>query len=303
MTATLRPVAAWRDAARRFAFGDDRLAWWTSGESDDDRPWLLLIHGFPTSSWDWSAVWPALAERFNLLALDMLGFGLSDKPTRRRYSIFAQADLQEALLEFVGLGEAHVLAHDYGDTVAQELLARHNERALSFNLKSVAFLNGGVFQGAYHPLPIQRLAASPLGPIVSRLMTRERFAASFSTIFAERSQPTEAELDAHWSLILENGGARILHKLIRYMGERETWRDRWGGAIEEARAPTAMIVGADDPISGAQMLDAYRERAPGAADGPRATLLDGIGHYPQIEAPARCLEAFFAFHDAGFVNA
>src|SRR5215218_11392351 len=40
---------------------------------------LLLIHGFPTASYDWHRVWPALAERYSLYALDLLGFGLSAK--------------------------------------------------------------------------------------------------------------------------------------------------------------------------------------------------------------------------------
>src|SRR5215211_7303684 len=60
-------------------------------------PWLTLLHGFPTSSWDWARVAPALERRFRVLAADFLGFGDSEKPTRHAYSIFEQADLVEAL--------------------------------------------------------------------------------------------------------------------------------------------------------------------------------------------------------------
>ena len=96
-------------------------------EGDADQETLLLIHGFPTASWDWWPVWSALRERYRVVAMDMLGFGFSDKPQGHRYSIHEQADLVEGLVNELGLSRFHVLAHDYGDTVAQELLARQNE--------------------------------------------------------------------------------------------------------------------------------------------------------------------------------
>src|SRR5512135_556281 len=59
---------------------------------------LLLIHGYPTSSYDWHPLWTPLAERYSLYACDMLGFGLSAKPRDARYSIALQADICQALL-------------------------------------------------------------------------------------------------------------------------------------------------------------------------------------------------------------
>ena len=94
-----------------------------------EPPTLLLLHGYPTSSWDWEAIWPELCTRFRVVALDFLGFGFSEKPYPYDYQIREQADLVEALVADLGLTRFHVLAHDYGDTVAQELLARQNELA------------------------------------------------------------------------------------------------------------------------------------------------------------------------------
>ena len=84
------------------------------------RPVLLLIHGFPTASWDWEAIWSDLAEDNTLIAADMIGFGFSDKPRDHRYCIAEQADLFEELLRSEDVTSYHCLAHDYGDTVAQE---------------------------------------------------------------------------------------------------------------------------------------------------------------------------------------
>jgi pimeloyl-ACP methyl ester carboxylesterase len=77
-----------------------------------DRPALLLIHGYPTSSHDWHAVWDALSARYSLYALDLLGFGRSEKPRRSNYAMGEQADLCQALLQVHAIRSVHVLAHD-----------------------------------------------------------------------------------------------------------------------------------------------------------------------------------------------
>lgn len=87
----------------------------------------------------YSTIWAPLTERWRVITLDMLGFGFSAKPNAP-YSILRQADLFEARLRELGIGEYHVLAHDYGDTVAQELLAR---KSVSPRILSMCFLNGG----------------------------------------------------------------------------------------------------------------------------------------------------------------
>src|SRR5690554_6242724 len=121
-------LAAWREAGLTYSHREQAIFYRDSNPRGGD-PVLLLIHGFPTASWDWHRVWPALTARFGrVLAADMIGFGFSAKPRRYPYSIFDQADLQEGLLRAAGVARAHILAHDYGDTVAQELLARHEDR-------------------------------------------------------------------------------------------------------------------------------------------------------------------------------
>ena len=80
-------------------------------------PALLLIHGYPFSSWDWSLIWPTLTERFTVIAPDMLGMGFSDKPVAYEYSVPDHADMHEALLHRLGVDSFHVLAHDLGDSV------------------------------------------------------------------------------------------------------------------------------------------------------------------------------------------
>jgi len=285
------PLDAWRAGGRFIDWRGHRIFVREGGVADAEV--LLLIHGFPTASWDWEALWPALVARYRVCTLDMIGFGFSAKPKRYAYSLLDQATLFETYLQSAGIGAYHVLAHDYGDSVAQELLARQREPGVRAQLRSVAFLNGGLFPETHRPAAIQRLLLSPLGPLVARLTTRARLGANFRAIFGARTPPDEVWIDACWRLITANDGRAIMPRLIRYLRERKTQRARWVGALADAALPLKLIDGASDPISGAHMAERYRELVPNAD----ITLLDGIGHYPQVEAPDAVLAAYAAFRD------
>ncbi len=252
---------------------------------------LLLIHGFPTASWDWEALWPALTGRYRVYTLDLIGFGLSAKPRDYVYSLMDQADLCEAYLTGEGVQAYHLLAHDYGDTVAQELLARQAQAGVRPALQSVGLLNGGLFPETHRPVLIQKLLLSPLGPLVARLSSRARLEQAMRRIFGPATQPDAALIDTFWRLMCEHDGLAIMHKLIRYMSERRTHRARWVGALVQARMPLTLIDGALDPVSGAHMVARYRELVPNAD----VTMLAQIGHYPQVEAPDAVLAAYLAF--------
>jgi pimeloyl-ACP methyl ester carboxylesterase len=263
---------------------------------DGDGPPLVLLHGFPTSSWDWHKIWPALTSRFRVLAADFLGFGFSDKPRDCSYSLLAQTDLIVAVTEHIGFRRFDLLAHDYGVSVAQELLARDFERRnadLPALLKSVCFLNGGLFPESHRARPIQRLLLSPLGPLLARAFSRDAFKRSFSPVFGPDTAPTEEEFDAYWSLIERRGGNHISHKLLRYMPERKRQRARWTRALQRAHCPLRLINGSADPVSGKHLASRYRELIP----GPDVVALADTGHYPQMEAPQAVVKAFFEFLD------
>ena len=284
-------LADWRARGQSFEFRGHALRYWTAGPADAAP--LLLIHGFPTASWDWHYLWAPLAERYRLIACDMLGFGDSAKPRGHHYSLLEQADVQQALLAHLGVdGPVHLLAHDYGDSVAQELLARHHEQRIE--LASCVFLNGGLFPETHHPVLVQKLLLSPVGPLIGKLFSRRTLAANFARIFGPQSQPSERELDDFWSLVAHNDGPAIMHRLIRYMPERRVQRERWLTAMQRGGVPLRLIDGAVDPISGAHMLARYRELIP----APDTVSLDGIGHYPQTEAPALVLQHYLAFRQA-----
>jgi pimeloyl-ACP methyl ester carboxylesterase len=249
---------------------------------------MLLVHGFPTASWDWTPLWPALVSRYRCLALDMIGFGFSAKPKSFEYTIMAQADLFEALLDREGVTSYRLFAHDYGVSVALELLAR--QQGAKAKIERVCLLNGGLFPEAHRPALVQKLLASPLGPLVARLSTYRVFARSMRRIWGA-TPPTETDLRSMWQLVAESDGLAVMPGLIDYLRQRRQHRERWVGALVNASVPVRLINGLVDPIAGASIVARYRELVP----KPDIVELADVGHYPQVEAPDRVAAAALEF--------
>ena len=280
-------IQEWKEKGTFFQYKTHSIFYRDEGKGDP----LLLIHGFPTASWDWWKIWPTLTQHYRVIALDMIGFGFSDKPSAYQYSILDQANIHEVLLKQLDIDVCHILAHDYGDTVAQELLARFNDKALGFDITSVCLLNGGLFPETHKPKLIQKLLISPVGFIFGALTSKKRLKANFDAIFGKDTPPSDQEIDEFWSLIIHNKGKSVMHKLIRYMAERRQHRSRWVGALQQSSIPLKLINGGSDPISGIHMAHRYRELVP----NPDVAALPEIGHYPQTEAPELVLKNYLSF--------
>jgi pimeloyl-ACP methyl ester carboxylesterase len=150
-------------------------------------------------------------------------------------------------------------------------------------IAELTMLNGSIVQSLAHPTAAQRLLLSPAGPAAAKLLTETTFRKQFGSIFSPDHPLSDEEAADQWSLLRFNGGHRIGHRLIQYMRERERLADRWHGAFADWQGPLSLVWGMADPVAHPGMLDALLELRLAAA----ATRLDGIGHYPQIEAPGR----------------
>lgn len=255
----------------------------------------LCLHGFPTSSHDFHKISDALAERFAVLSFDMIGYGFSAKPVDFDYTTFNQTDVLQALLEHLKIKRVHILAHDYGNTITQELLARAEENRLNFSIETICLLNGALFPETHRPILAQKILISPIGFLFGRFISDARFKSSLASIFGSETQPTEAELNDFLAVFKFNDGRKIAHKLIRYMSERKKYRERWVGSLQRARIPFRFINGLADKVSGKHLVERFRVVVPHQTD---IIELENIGHFPHFEVPATVLENYFKFNTA-----
>jgi len=273
--------------------GERVLAWRASGRFEDvagrrifvrssegNGPLLLLLHGFPSSSYDWRGTLEALGEQATL-ALDFLGFGLSEKPRDARYSLLEQTDLVEELVTRDGRSPVAVVAHDMGTSVATELMARDIDGTLRFELAGVLLFNGSIIIERASLTWAQKLLRSRLGPAAARLSSSRVFERQFAHLFSAEHPLSAQEADDQWALWRRAGGAHIAHRLVRYLGERTRFAARWHGAIAGWPGPLQLAWGMRDPVATPNVLAGLRQLRPSV----QVTELEELGHYPQIEQP------------------
>jgi pimeloyl-ACP methyl ester carboxylesterase len=253
---------------------------------------VLVLHGFPTSSWDFAAAALLLQEKGRRVILfDFLGFGFSDKPHDAAYSLFEQAEIAIGVARSLGVKSAHVWAHDMGTSVATELLALRERDLLPFDIASVTLMNGSVHIDMANPTLGQRLLKSPIGPAFARLSRKSVFDQQMRGIFAPKHPPSAEDLDAMWSLVTRADGQLRLPLTIRYMEERTRFRRRWIGALERLDLPMLVAWGELDPVAKLAIGERLARDTPGAD----LTTWDDLGHYPQVEAADRVVGAVADF--------
>jgi len=250
----------------------------SGGAAEDEA--ILVLHGFPSSSLDFHGVVGAFGPRRGIL-FDAPGFGMSEKPGGRSYSLHEVADVACALLASRGIQRIHAVAHDMGTSVLAELLARQSEGALAFSIESVLFFNGSIYVEMAELTLSQKLLRSPLAHLFARISSFPVFRAQMGRICGKSL--AAPELEAMWQSLRRDDGHLRLPETIGYVAERYANAQRWTGVLPKTDLPASVVWGPLDTVA----VMAIGERL--ARTLPRCELirLDGLGHYPMIEDPRR----------------
>lgn len=258
-------------------------------DADNGQPCLLILHGYPTCTYDYHKVMPFLQQHFRVVMHDHLGFGYSDKPNNYSYSLMEQTDQALMLWKKLGIKEATILAHDYGTSIATELLARGERfQGADLNIKQVVLCNGSMHVELAQLRWIQKLLLNRwAGPWVAKLSSRRTLAKNLQNIYADPHKITASEIDALWEMMTYNQGRSVLHKTTQYIQQRYTYWHRWIGALQSTELPIHIVWAKNDPVAVVQMAHVLHQEI----HHSRLTLLDELGHFPMLEAPERWCSA------------
>ena len=280
----------WEARGRYFTVDGRRI--WTldvPAARETGKDPLLVLHGYPSCSYDWHLLLDELRAERRVVFVDFLGFGLSDKPDIR-YSIRMHADLVEGVARQIGLTEVALLTHDMGDSVGGELLHRALDGSLAFGVTQRVLTNGSIYIDMAQLSTGQQVLLG-LDDAPTELVNADGFKAGLAGTFSPASKVDDDELDAQWEFAAHNDGARLLPRTIRYIEDRRKEERRYTGAIETHSSPLGVVWGADDPIAVLPMTEKLREARPDA----QITVLDDVGHYPMIESPERFAAAILRY--------
>ena len=264
----------------------DRVVYRTAGKG----PVVLLIHGLAGSSMTWRYVMPALAERYTVLAPDLLGQGASDKP-RGDYSLGAHANTLRDLMDALGHQRATLVGQSLGGGVAMQLAYQFPERCERLVLVD----SGGLGREVTFYLRMLTVPGfESVFPLfcTPRLRDAGNLLATWLARVGVRSTPAREEIWRSYASLAdaENRRAffRSLRDVIDFRGQAVSALRRLSRA---AQLPTLIVWGEQDPF----IPVSHGLAAHNVIPGSRLEIFDGVGHYPHCEAPERFVQVLVDF--------
>jgi pimeloyl-ACP methyl ester carboxylesterase len=258
-------------------------------QGNPEDPAILLIHGYPTMSFDYAPLFHELKDDFYVCALDTPGYGFSDKPLDGYdYSIDDDARLvDEYIREIAGLREFALLTHNKGDSVGLALLQiyqAYDEKPYQINHHFIT--NGNIYLPLAQLTTSQKALLNPIiGPLISPLMTGTRAAANLAELAFATTLP-QSEIDSYASIFSYQNGMAVMHEITEYLNERSENEVGWLEGLAKSEIPTTLIWGELDAIAPVAVPDyvwtSYLENREAPADYWRIPCVD---HYLQVDDP------------------
>ena len=260
---------------------------------------LLLLHGFPESSYSYHKIISGMQAVFDrIIVFDMIGYGLSDKPLEHfTYSLFEQADIALQIWKHLGIKGGHLLSHDMGDSVATELVARHVSEILpawfSDGFKSFTFTNGSMVLELAKLRITQKILLSSWGQTLSNLSTFALFNQQVRSAHGN-SKLSEKDVELLWDNVIQQDGHRKNHLMIKYLLDRKRFeKTRWLPGLSQVTLPIHICWGEEDAVAKVAMAHYLKEKICPSAT---LTLMPGVGHFCQLGSPDIWVEHVGSFY-------
>ncbi len=247
---------------------------------------ILFVHGTPSWSFDCRNVIRRLRGHYRCVAVDHVGFGLSDKPARYDYATPTHSRTLERFILEKKLENFHLVVHDFGGPIGLHAAIRHPNL-----VNRLVILNSWLWSTRHEPeyVRLHRLLKSPLLPLLYRYLNfspRVLLPQSFGDckpgrkILRQYASPFASPAQ-------RNGPLAFARSLLH---DQDWFESLWQGREAISSKPALFIWGMKDPFLAPRYLDKFLTGFPNA----RVRELPRCGHFPQEEQPAQV---------AGFIDA
>ena len=301
-------LSEWKNGGLFIPFGSNEYQLFVKQLGDENaiaEKTLLLLHGFPEFSFSYSYVVKGLLEVFDRIILfDMIGYGFSDKPSSNySYSLMDQADSAFEVWKYFGIKGGHLLAHDMGNSVATEIVAREVEGKLpvwlSEGLKSLTLTNGSVVLKLASLRFMQKMLLTKMGFLITKFMNYPIFKQQIKSAHGNDDLSDEV-IELLWEGNKLMNGTRKSHLMIKYLNDRKRYETkRWIPAIAKTNIPIHLCWGKDDAVANVEMAYYLKEKiCPNAI----LTIMEGVGHFGQLGSPNKWVVAVNSFFENNFEN-
>ncbi len=246
---------------------------------------VILVHGIPTNSGLWRNVIPPLADQFAVYALDMIGYGASDKPTDQDLSVAAQADYLADFMDAVGIESAHLVGHDIGGGVVQAFAVRNPSR-----VKKVVLIDSIAYDSWPEP-GIARLKEPVWDEIMQRLDIAKGFRKGLEQGMVQKDRITDEVVNLYADPFRDPEGRMAYLRAARALDSRDLL-----DITEEVEAidkPVLILWGVEDVFQKVE----YGHRLADALADAQLHIIEGAGHFlpeDQPETVAQYVKEFLA---------
>lgn len=250
-------------------------------EGQQDKPVVLLIHGFGADSSNWVRFVNELEGDFHFVVPDLPGHGETTRNTDLDYTMAAQAQRLVTLMETLEIPAYHVAGNSMGGAITLAMAQQAPEQVLSMGLVDAAGLTRQTedFKAI--------LATSDSNPLIPR--SPEQFHTTLKWAMEDAPYIPEFFIDIMGAKKAEN--APVADKIWEDMDTDPGVSLEGTGKLADLTQPALVLWGREDRLLGVDNVDVFLEELPHS----RAVILDGIGHVPMAEAPTKSADAFRVF--------
>ncbi|MFZ5478900.1 MAG: alpha/beta fold hydrolase [Myxococcota bacterium] len=243
---------------------------------EGEGPVVVLVHGTPSWSFEWRALVRDLARDHRVIAPDHVGFGLSEKPEDWAYTPAAHAANLGRLLDHLAVGDVTLVVHDLGGPIGLGWALDHPDR-----VARVVVMNTSMWRFEADAERFSRVVAGPIGKY---LYLQRNFSPRRIVPMAMAVKPSP-DVHRHYYEAFPTPETRMgPWRIGCELAGSAAWFDGlWARRAALADKPALIVWGMADPAFKPHLLSRWQELWPSAP----VVKLDGVGHFPQEEAPDR----------------